>query len=72
MRNNLRDFNINVYGNKYFVHENKTIWMKFTSADAKKYHQFCTIHGLTCRTSTLIDHILANFPSRFLKKESLT
>ena len=43
----LADFNINMHENKkYIVHENKTVCTKFASADAKKYHQFCTIHGL--------------------------
>ena len=58
--------------NKYIVPESNTVRTKFASADAKKYHQFCTMHGLkqlvqcptrvTCSTSTLIDHILASFP----------
>ena len=73
------DFNINMYeNNKYTVHENNTAFTKFASADAKKYHQFCTIHGLkqlihcparvTFSTSTLTDHILASFPSRVSQK----
>ena len=59
--------------NKYIVHENNTVCTNFASADAKKYHQFCTMHGwkqliecptrVTCSTSTLIDHILASLPS---------
>ena len=45
----LDDFNINIYeSNKYLVHENDTVYTKFSFADAKKYHQFCTIHTLTC------------------------
>ena len=75
----LDDFNINIYeSNKYLVHENYTVYTKFSFADAKKYHQFCTIHTLkqliqcstrvTCSTSTLIDRILASFPSRFSQK----
>ena len=74
----LDDFNINIYeSNKYLVHENYTVYTKFSFADAKKY-QFCTIHTLkqliqcstrlTCSTSTLIDRILASFPSRFSQK----
>ena len=64
--------------NKYIVHENNTVCTKFASADTKKYHQFCTMHGLkqliqcptrvTCSTSTLTDHILARFPSRVFQK----
>ena len=83
----LGDFNINMCeNNKYIVHENNTVSTKLTSADAKKYHQFCTMHGLkqliqcltrvTCSTSTLTDHSSASFPSRvsqkFLKIFSLT
>ena len=73
------DFDINMYeNNKYTVHENNTAFTKFASADAKKYHQFCTIHGLkqliqcptrvTFSASTLTDHILASFPSRVSQK----
>ena len=73
------NFNINMCeNNKYIVHENNTVSTKLTSADAKKYHQFCTMHGLkqliqrftrvTCSTSTLIDHISASFPSRVSQK----
>ena len=61
--------------NKYIVHENNKICTKFDSADSKKYHWFCTMHGLKqliqCPpsvTSTLIDHILASFPSRASQK----
>ena len=42
--------------------------------DARNYHQFCTMFGLkqiiksptriTCRNTSLIDHILASIPSR--------
>ena len=56
----------------------KTICTKFASADAKKYHHFCTMHGLkqliqcptrvTCSTSTIIDHILASFTCRVSQK----
>ena len=75
----LGDFNINKYqNNKYIVHQNNTVCTKFASADAKKYHQFCTMHDLkqliqcltrvTWRTSTLFDCILASFPSRVYQK----
>ena len=75
----LGDFNINKYqNNKYIVHENNTVCTKFASADARKYHQFCTMNGLkqqilcparvTWRTSTLFDRILASFPSRDSQK----
>ena len=76
----LGDFNINMYENKkYVVHENNKVcskvplFMKIT-----KYHQFCIIRDLkqliqcptrmTCSTLTLIDHILATFPSRVSQK----
>ena len=73
----LGDFNINIYeNNKYIiVHESNTFCTKFGSADAKKYHQFYTMHGLkqliqcpTRITLTLIDHILASFLSRVYQK----
>ena len=75
----LGDFNINMYeSNKYIFCENNTVCIKFASADAKKYHHFWTMHGLkqliqcptrvTCSTSTLIDHILASFPSTVSQK----
>ena len=36
-----------MYGNyKYIGHENNTVRTKFASADAKKYHQFYTMHGI--------------------------
>ena len=64
--------------NKCIAHENNTVCTKFASADAKKYHQFCTMHGLkqlvqcptrvTCSTLNPIDHILASFPSRVSQK----
>ena len=67
----LGDLNINMYeNNRYIVNENNTVCIKFASADAKKYHQFCTMLDLkqliqcptrvTC-SKTLIDHILASF-----------
>ena len=43
----LGNFNTNMYGNyKYIGHENNTVRTKFASADAKKYHQFYTMHGI--------------------------
>ena len=75
----LGDFNLNMYGNnKYIVLENDADCAKFASADAKKYHQFCTMHGVkqlsqysagvTCSSLTLTDHVLASFPSRVSQK----
>ena len=71
--------NLNMYQkNKYIIRGDSTISSKFLSSDIKKYHQFCTMHGLrqliksptrvTCSTSTLIHHILASFPSRVSQK----
>ena len=41
------DLNINMYENKkYIVYENNVLCTKFASAGVKKYHQFCTMHGL--------------------------
>ena len=73
------DFNINIYeNNEYIVHENNTVCTTFASADAKKHHQFCTMHDLkqliqcptrvTWSTSALIYHILASFPTRVSQK----
>ena len=75
----LGDFNINMYqNNKYIVRYDNTISSKFLSSDIKNYHQFCTMHGLkqliksptrvTCSNSTLIDHIVASFPSSVSQK----
>ena len=72
----LGDFNINMYqNNKDIVN---TISSKFLSSNIKNYHQFCTMHVLkhqlkslthvTCSISSLTDHILASFPSRFSQK----
>ena len=59
--------------NQYIVRNDKTISSKFLSSG---YYQFCTMQGLkqltkspkTCSTSTLIDHILVDFPSRVSEK----
>ena len=58
---------------KQFVQKNS-----LSSADAKKCHQFCTMHSLKqliqfptrvmCSTSTLSDHVLASFPLRAFQK----
>ena len=75
----LDDFNINMYqNNKYIVRYDNTISSKFLSSDIKNYHQFFTMHDLkqliksptrlTFSTSTLVDHILASFPSRVSRK----
>ena len=75
----LGDFNINVYQkNKCIARDDNAIYSKLLSSDVKNYHQFCTMRSLkllikspnrvTCSTSTLIDHILASFPSRVSQK----
>ena len=75
----LGDFKINMYQkNKYIVRDDNTISSKLLSSDIKIHHQFCTMHGLKqliksptrviCSNSTLIDHILASFPSRVSQK----
>ena len=74
----LGDFNINMYqNNKYIVRNDNTISSKFLSSDIKTITNFA-MPGLkqliksptrvTCSTSTLIDHILASFPSRVSQK----
>lgn len=55
------------------MYENNTICTKFSSAVAKSNHQFGTMHGLqpapvSCGTSTLIDNVLASFPSTYSQK----
>ena len=78
----LGDFNINMYeNNKYIVHENDRVCTNFASADTKKYHQFCKMHGLKqlikcptwviSSTLTLIGHILASLPSRVSQKRAI-
>ena len=62
----LVDFNTNMYENNEYIHESNTVCTKFASADAEKYHQFCTMHGLKkliqyptrviCSALTLTDH----------------
>ena len=72
----LGDFNINLYHNgKYIICKNNTLMSRSVTNDVRNYHQFCTIFGLkqiiksqtriTCRNTSLIDHILASIPSRF-------
>ena len=71
----LGDFNINLYHNgKYIICKNNTLISRSVTNDARNYHQFCTMFGLkqiiksptriTCRNTSLIDHILASIPSR--------
>ena len=71
----LGDFNINLYHNgKYIIRQNNTLMSRSVTDDARNYHQFCRMFGLkqiiksptciTCRNTSLIDHILASIPSR--------
>ena len=71
----LGDFNTNFYHNgKYIICKNNTLISRSVTNDARNYHQFCTMFGLkqiiksparvTCRNTSLIDHILASIPSR--------
>ena len=63
---------------KYIFRDDNTISSKFLSSNITNCHQFCTMHGIkelikspnrvTCSTSTLIDHILASFPSAVSQK----
>ena len=70
----LGDFNTNLYHNgKYITYKSNTLISRSVPNDARNYHQFCTIFGLkqiiksatriTCRNTSLIDHILASIPS---------
>ena len=69
------NFNINLYHNgKYITGKNNTLVLRSVFNDARNYHQFCTMFGLkqmiksptyiTCRNTSLIDHILASIPSQ--------
>ena len=69
------DFNINLYHNgKYIICKNNTLISRSVTNDARNYHQFCVMFGLkqiiksptriTCRNTSLIDHILASIPPR--------
>ena len=71
----LGDFDINLYHNgKYIICKNNTLISRSVTNDARNYHQFCTMFGLkqiiksptriTCRNTSLIDHILASIPSQ--------
>ena len=54
--------------------KSNTLISRSVTNDARNYHQFCTMFGLkqiiksptriTCRNTSLIDHILASIPSR--------
>ena len=68
-------FNLNLYHNgKCIICKNNTLISISVTNDARNYHQFCTMFGLkqiiksptriTCRNTSLIDHILASIPSR--------
>ena len=71
----LGDFNINLYHNgKCIICKNNTLISRSVPNDARNYRQFCTMFGLkqviksptriTCRNTSLIDHILTSIPSR--------
>ena len=71
----LGDFNINLNHNgKYLICKNNALISRSVTYDARNYHQFCTMFGLkqilksptriTCRNTSLIDHISASIPSR--------
>ena len=70
----LGDFNINFYlNNSYIFLKNNLLQSQSITSDIKKYYEFCTMFGLkqlievptrvTCSSSTITDHILANFPN---------
>ena len=71
----LGDFNTNFYHNgKYIICKNNTLISRSVTNDARNYHQFCTMFGLTqmiksptritCKNTSLIDHILASISSQ--------
>ena len=69
------DFNINLYINDSYILAKKNILNnKSVPSDVKSYQEFCTFFGLkqliivptrvTTGSSTIIDHVLANFPEK--------
>ena len=76
----LGDFNINLLQNgKFILKENQSYKLRsFSSALVSKYKRFCQIFSLTeiikeptritCSTSTLLDHILANSSEKVSQK----
>ena len=81
--NYLGDFNISMYqNNKDIVCDDNPFFSKFLFTSINQYQHFCTMHILkhlikslalvTCSSSSLIDHIVASFPSRVSRKVSLT
>ena len=56
-----------------FFKKDNILQSQLIPSDIKKYYEFCTMFGLkqlievpmrvTCRSSTIIDHILASFPN---------
>ena len=71
----LDDFNINLYlNNKYILEKYSTTVLNTVPYDVRKYQEFCNVFNLkqrfsgptdiTCDSSTIIDHILANYPDR--------
>ena len=71
----LGDFNINLHpNNSYIFQKNNLLQSQSIPSDIKKYYDFCSMFGfkqlievltrVTCSSSTIIDHILASFPSR--------
>ena len=81
--NYLGDFNISMYqNNKDIVCDDTPFFSKFLFTSINQYQHSCTMHILkhlikslalvTCSSSSLIDHIVASFPSRVSRKVSLT
>ena len=69
------DFNIYLLHNgTYIICKNNSLVLRSVSNDARNDHQFCTVFGLkqiveslthiTCRNTSLNDHILASIPSQ--------
>ena len=70
----LGDFNINLWHNGHYVfQEHNLLSCHSVPNDVKNYFNFCTMFGLkqliesptriTCSSSSIIDHILASFPT---------
>ena len=64
----LGDFNINLFlNNSYILEKNNILNSKSIPSDIKSYHELCTFKvptRTTTSSSTIIDHVLVNYPER--------
>ena len=70
----LGDCNINLFENGKYVLNKSSGNNKNLDSFTKKYHEYCTLFGFkqlikcptraTCKSSSILDHVLASFPDR--------